>query len=399
MKTSSYANQRTGNISMMTAACGIAVANVYLCQPLLPAISASFSITSEQAGRVATAAQIGYALGILLVVPLADRVSVTKLIRVLLALSAFFLLSAAAAPNIEILTLASLAITVATVIPQILIPIAVSTSSPEKAGSVVGTLQSGLIAGILLSRTFSGLIAQYSGSWRFSYVAAAACTVVLLLTLPRALPKRELPPVNISYFALIGSLPGLVSKWTHLRLSASLGALVFGAFSAFWATLAFHLAEQPFGYGSAEAGLFGLWGAAGALIAPLFGKIADRHGPSILNVISITAAALAFACFAGYGNIYVAAIVIGVNFLDFANQAGQIANQTRIFKLDPTARARLNTVYMVATFGGGAVGSTLGSYAWSKHQWSGVWMTGFALIGGAAFLLFIWACIERLARE
>lgn len=388
-------NLRPGAIPMMAAACGIAVANVYLCQPLLPAIASSFSISADQAGNVATAAQIGYALGILLVVPVADRINAGKLIRVLLALTTISLLAAAAAPSIHFLVVASLAVTVTTVVPQVLIPVAVSTAPVDRAGSIVGTLQSGLIAGILLSRTVSGMIGQYAGSWRISYVAAAVFTGVLFLVLPSFLPKKEIAHTSISYLQLLASLPKLVKRWPQLRLSALLGALVFGSFSAFWATLAFHLAEPPFGYGSAQAGLFGLWGAVGALMAPLSGKLADRYGPNLLNGVAIVAAAIAFSMFSNFGAVSVIAIVIGVNFLDFGNQAGQIANQTRIFKLDPTARARLNTVYMVATFAGGAIGSIIGSHAWSTAAWRGVWSTGLALTGAAAIVLVMWSLIDR----
>lgn len=382
---------------MLATACGITVANVYLCQPLLSAISKEFGVSSATAGWVATAAQLGYALGILLVVPLADRADSKRLLRILLACACAALAVAGSAPSIYLLVAAMFVTTMATVIPQILIPLAVANAAPDRAGRVVGTMQSGLILGILLSRTVSGTVGEYSGSWRNAYFMAAALTGILFFVLPRFLPTRPAghQSVELSYPKLLMSLPSLLLKWPGLRLSALLGACIFASFSVFWATLAFHLAQPPFNFGSAQAGLFGLWGAAGALIAPFCGRISDRHGPAMLNILSIASALLAFAVFILGGATSVAAIVIGVNLLDFGNQAGQIANQARIFKLDAAARARLNTVYMVATFGGGALGSALGVKAWATHSWAGVSITGLGLAAVAASALLVCRVFSR----
>jgi predicted MFS family arabinose efflux permease len=376
---------------MMALACGVMVANVYLCQPILSAIAASFRGSATSAGLVATAAQVGYATGILLVVPLADRVDPRRLIRTLLGLTCVSLIFAGLSPSIYLLALLTLIVTMVTVVPQVVIPVAVSLAEPGKSGRVVGTMQTGLILGILLSRTVSGAVAQFSGSWRASYLLAAALSAIMFFVLPPFIPQRRPQPGQVrgSYGALLASLPTLFFKWRDLRFSALLGACMFGAFSTFWATLAFHLSAAPFHYGSAQAGLFGLWGAAGALIAPFSGRLSDRFGPTWVNVISVCSAALAFTCFALGGDLSVIAIVIGVNLLDFANQSGQIANQARIFRLDPAARARLNTVYMVFTFGGGAIGAAIGSWAWSAGTWHGVCEAGFALVGLVAVLMVI----------
>lgn len=380
-----------GAIPIMAIACGVMVANVYLCQPLLAAIASSFGVSSSTAGWVATAAQVGYAIGILMIVPLADRADSKRLVRILMACACAALVAAGCAPTIAILIAATFAATVATVIPQILIPLAVSSAGSDRAGRVVGVMQSGLILGILLSRTVAGAVGQYSGSWRNAYFLAAALTAMLFFVLPRFMPQRQnaASTTKLSYFGLLASLPALLVRWPGLRLSALLGACVFGAFSAFWATLAFHLAQPPFGFGPAQAGLFGLWGAAGALAAPFCGRLSDKYGPVLLNSLSIVTTLCAFACFFLGGDASVAAIVVGVNLLDFGNQSGQIANQARIFKLDPAARARLNTVYMVATFGGGALGSTVGALAWSMGGWHGVCAAGIALVLIAGVTLII----------
>ncbi|HGL5385328.1 MFS transporter [Burkholderia orbicola] len=386
-----------GAIPVMAAACGITVANVYLCQPLLSAVATSFHASASTAGLVATSAQVGYAAGILLVVPLADRADPRRLVRVLLALTCVALICAGLSPSAHLLALLTLLVTTVTVIPQVLIPVAVSLAAPGKSGRVVGTMQTGLILGILLSRTVSGAVGQFSGTWRAAYFVAAALSGLLLLVLPRFVPERRSASRanTASYLSLLASLPVLLLKWRDLRFSSALGASMFGAFSAFWATLAFHLAQPPFGFGSAQAGLFGLWGAAGALVAPQCGRLSDRFGPTAANVVSLCSAALAFAAFSAGGDVSVFALVVGVNLLDFANQAGQIANQARIFKLDPAARARLNTVYMVFTFAGGAVGSAIGAAAWTAGKWNGVCVTGFGLVALVACLLIVRSVFNR----
>ncbi|WP_208446916.1 MFS transporter [Burkholderia gladioli] len=376
---------------MMAAACGIAVANVYLCQPLLSAMASSFHASASSAGLVATGAQVGYALGILLVVPMADRADPRRLVRILLGMTCVALLCAGFSPSIHALALLTLLVTTVTVVPQVLIPVAVSVAAPGQSGRVVGTMQSGLILGILLSRSVSGAVAQFTGNWRASYLVAAFLTGSLFFVLPRFIPQRARSrrDPDQSYLSLLTSLPKLFLAYRDLRFSAALGASMFGAFSAFWATLAFHLAQPPFGFGSAQAGLFGLWGAAGALIAPFCGRLADRFGATAVNVLSTCCAALAFGAFLYGGDVSVIAIVVGVNLLDFGNQSGQIANQARIFKLDPAAHARLNTVYMVCTFGGGAVGSAIGTTAWVASAWRGVCIAGFALVGVVGCLLLL----------
>ena len=396
MDTSSQPTAPPGAIPMMATACGIAVANVYLCQPLLSDMATDFHAPTSTAGLVATAAQIGYALGILLVVPMADRADPRRLVRILLALTCAALLFAGFSHSLHLLALLTLAVTTVTVVPQVLIPVAVSLAEPGKAGRTVGTMQSGLILGILLSRTVSGAVAQFSGSWRTSYFVAALLTGLLFLVLPRFIPERTrtVNATGPTYAALLASLPKLFFKWSDLRFSSFLGASMFGAFSAFWATLAFHLAQPPFGFGPAQAGLFGLWGAAGALLAPFCGRFADRFGPTAVNLVSMCCAALAFGAFLFGGDVSVFAIVVGVNLLDFANQAGQIANQARIFKLDPAARARLNTVYMVFTFAGGAIGSSIGAAAWTAGAWRGVCMAGFALAGLVGCLLLLRSTLQ-----
>jgi predicted MFS family arabinose efflux permease len=383
---------QTVAIRVMAAACGIMVGNIYICQPLLDEMARSFGVAEHMAGFVTVAAQIGYAAGILFVVPLADVAEPRRLVRWLIAMTTLGLLIAAVAPAIAVLIAASAGIAAATVVAQILIPLATSVMAPERRGRVIAALQTGLILGILLSRMVSGLLTAWSGTWRVPYVVAAALTGGLLLILPRFIPARRAAVASRSYAALLRSMPPL---WAHpaLRLSAALGFCVFGAFSAFWANLAFHLASPAFGLGAAAAGLFGLWGAPGALLAPLGGRLADRLGANLVNIGSLVAVGLAFVLAGSVGAVSILGLVVTANLVDFGTQSGQIANQARIFALGQDIRARLNTVYMVAVFGGGAFGSFAGTMAWSVGGWRAVCGLGLGLIGAAALALLasVWA--------
>lgn len=377
-----------GTLALLAAACGITVGNVYLCQPLLDQIAVSLGVPAQTAGLVAVGAQVGYALGILLVLPLADMIASRKLVRTLLALTALFLLAAALSPTTPLLIAASVALTATTVIPQILIPIISGLVAPEHRGRIIGTLQTGLILGILLSRTVSGAVAQATDTWRSPYLLATILTGLLLLIVPRLIPDRERGTTHTGYLSLLRSLPPLL-RHRPLRLSMTLGFLVFGAFSAFWATLAFHLASPAFGLGPAAAGLFGLYGAPGAILAPMAGRLSDRIGSFKVNLLSLAAVAVAFALGGWIGGLSLLALVVAVNLLDFGLQSGQIANQTRIFALGNDIRARVNTLYMVATFGGGAAGSFAGSLAWSLGGWTAVCVLALALAALAGIALVL----------
>lgn len=371
---------------MLAAACGITVGNVYLCQPLLDQIAVNMGIAPQMAGLVAVGAQVGYALGILFVLPLADAVAARRLVRTLLILTALFLLAACASPTPPLLIAASVAVAATTVIPQILIPVISGLAAPEHRGRVIGTLQTGLILGILLSRTVSGAVAQAFDSWRSPYLLAAGLTACLVFIVPRLLPARTAPTAHTGYVNLLRSLIPLL-RYRPLRLSMAMGFLVFGAFSAFWSTLAFHLASPTFGLGPAAAGLFGLYGALGAMLAPMAGRLSDRIGTFKVNWLSLAAVAVAFALGGWVGTFSLLALAVAVNLLDFGLQSGQIANQTRIFALGNDIRARVNTLYMVATFGGGAAGSFAGTVAWSLGGWLGVCSLALALVAIAGAVL------------
>ncbi|GGY60549.1 MFS transporter [Streptomyces omiyaensis] len=373
---------------LFATAGALTVANVYFPQPLLDAIAAGLGVSDTAAGLVATAAQTGYALGIALVVPLADTARLRRLTTWLLALTTTGLLVAAAAPDLLTLTLATAALSTTTVLPQVLMPTAASLAGPAHGGRAVGLIGIGLTLGSTLSRTLSGTVAALGDDWRAAYLVAAALTGALIPVVPRALPERSPGGgARLPYGRLIASLPALLRTHPELRLSAFLGATVFGAFSAFWATLAFHLAAPPFALGPAGAGLFGLLTLPAALLSYRAGRLSDRRGPRYVNLTALGCCALAFAVMGPCGDSP-AALVIGANLLVHGGACSQVANQVRIFRLPGEARARLNTVFMLASFCGGALGSLGGTALYARHGWAGLVLGCLALLALAGAGLF-----------
>lgn len=378
----------------MALACGAAVGNLYLCQPLLPVIARDFGVAVGAVGMVPAATQLGYAAGILLLVPLIDSVAPARLVRWLLGLSSGGLFLAALAPGLTSLAAAGLLVGVFTVTAQVLISMSPSLSDPRGRGRAVGTLVSGLILGILLSRAGSGAVAQLAGTWRAAYVTAGALTLGLMVVLPGFLPTLPGRGEALRYRALMSSLPGLLR---HQPLRQSMGINFFGyaAFSAIWADLAPHLASPPFLLGPAAIGLFGLFGAPGAILAPLAGRLADRWGSNRVNLAGLTSISAALLLAGSLGRHSSLAIIAALNFLDFGQQCGQVANQARIFRAHESASGRLNTLYMAASFSGGALGSLFGSLIMGRGGWPYVCVFGLVLVCCAAAVLARGALLGR----
>lgn len=372
-------------LAVLAVTAGVSVANLYYLQPLLALVGRDLGASLRDLGAVSMLTQLGYAAGLFLFVPLGDALERRRLMLALLGAVTFSLLLCALARSVPLLGAASFLVGCTTVVPQIAVPLAAHLARPDERGRVVGTVMGGLLVGILLARTASGIVGAHLG-WRAVYALAAGVMVLLALAL-RALLPRSRPAEPVGYAALVASLPALVRDEPVLREAAALGGLGFAAFSAFWTTLVF-LLERRFGLGSQAAGLFGLVGVAGALGATVTGRFADRLPRRRIAAVGLAITLAAFAVFAvpAFG---LPGLVAGVLLLDLGVQVNHVANLSRVHALRSEARSRFNMLYMVAYFAGGAAGTGLGALAWSRFGWGGVCAAGAALCaaGLAAILL------------
>ncbi|MEK2646278.1 MFS transporter [Bdellovibrio sp. BCCA] len=370
---------------VMTVATGLCVANLYYCQPLLHQIQNTFGASAAVMGWIPTGTQLGYALGMFFLSPLGDRFERRRLIFISTLVSAVCLIGVALSPNIYFVIVLSLLLGLATMTPQYIIPFAAHLSSPQKRGQTVGMVMSGMLLGILLARTVSGFIGDLFG-WRVMFGSASVVLVILAFVLRGALPQSE-PSFSGSYVGLLKSVIQLVKELPVLRESMVFGSMMFGAFSAFWATLIYLMESPAFNLGAKTVGLFGILGASGALAAPLVGRLADRRSPRQTVGYGIAMMGISFLIYLFWGGTSLIALSIGVVIMDVGLQVAHVSNQSRVFSLIPEARSRLNTAYMFFYFIGGAAGSLLASIAWSQAQWTGVCIVAliFVLIAGTTY--------------
>ena len=370
-------------VLLMAIASGATVANLYYAQPLLEELSRFFQVPQSGMGVVAMLIQAGYAIGLLFLVPLGDIRERRSLIITVLLCSIGALLLISFSANIGLFMFSSLLLGVVSIVPQLLVPFAAHLALPEERGKAIGNVMSGLLIGILLSRTLSGTVGSVLG-WQAVY-RLAACIIGLLAVAFAVMLPRSQPQSAMTYGSLMKSLGHLIASEPVLRQSALVGAMMFAGFSAFWTTLSFFLKSPVYNLGAQVAGLFGLVGVAGALTASVTGRVTDRVSPRFTLSIAIILSALAYSCFWVFG-LHMAGLVVGVIILDMGAQSGHISNQARIYALDPAARNRINAVYMVTSFAGGALGSVVGSLAWASYGWRGVCAVGLAFITVAAMV-------------
>ncbi len=390
---SSHPPLRRGLVLLMALATGLAVASNYYAQPLLQTLAQAFAIDVRSAGAVVTVAQLAYAAGLLLLVPLGDRLERRGLIVGLYSLSAVGLLVSAMSGSFTWLLLGTLITGLSSVAAQILVPFAATLAAPQERGRVIGTVMSGLLLGILLARTLSGLLASVGG-WHTVYWVAAGLILLVSALLWRGLPRHPGNP-QLSYPHLIGSVLALLRDNPVLRARSVLGGLIFACFSLFWTTLAFLLSGPHYGYGTAVIGLFGLIGAAGALAANLSGKLSDRGNGHWVTWGGLVMLLLSWGLLAA-APYSLWLLIAGVLLLDVAVQGVHIGNQSVIYQLDPKARNRITSAYITCYFIGGAIGSSLGAAAYAKAGWNGVVVSGAVL----AVAALVWVAISvRPARQ
>ena len=355
---------------------GISVANLYYNQPLLNRISRDLQTSEFTANLIAMITQIGYAIGLLFIIPLGDLFKRKTIILINFTVLVVSLITIAQNPYIHLILFAYLLTVICSVMLQIFIPIAAQFSTPETKGKNVGMIVSGLLTGILASRVVSGIIGEYLG-WRFIFFVAAGMMVICVIIIMRVLPDM---PCNFKgrYSDLMKSLFSLVMEYPQLRISSLRAGIAFGSFLALWTSLAFKMEQAPFFAGNNIVGLLGLCGIAGALTASYIGNYVQVLGVKRRNYIGCGVISSAwFSLYSGQ-NSYVG-IIIGIFIIDIGMQCIQLSNQTTIFSLSPKAANRINTIFMTTYFIGGSIGTLLAGIFWHWFGWQGVVGTGITL--------------------
>ncbi|MHB8220043.1 MAG: MFS transporter [Acidimicrobiales bacterium] len=360
-------------VTVMAVATGAIVANLYYAQPLLHEVAAAFHAGTAATSLVITATQVGYALGLVLLVPLGDIRARRPLVSLVFAAAALAMVVCAVAPSLWLFELGSVAAGCASVGGQIMVPFAADLAQPARRGRAVARIMTGLLLGILLARTVSGAVAQLAG-WRAIYWVSAGLMVAFAVLLLRVLPVEPSRP-HVPYRRLVGSSVQLLFTLPMLRRRAWHGAWVFASFSVLWTTLAFLLSGAPYHYSNAVIGLFGLAGVAGVLAANLAGRLADTHHTGFTTLSAGVLTAGSFALLAA-GRTSLWFLLAGVVVLDLGTQSMQITNQAIIYTLLPEGRSRINSAYMFCYFVGGAVGSVTAGAVLASDGWDGACLLG-----------------------
>ncbi|KOR87158.1 transporter [Bacillus sp. FJAT-22058] len=379
---------------LFATACGMAVANIYYAQPLLDSMATEFGIAHSSIGIVITITQLCYALGLLLLVPLGDLLNRRRLIIGQMLLSVLSLIVVGIAPIITVLFTGLAAVGLLAVVTQVLVAFASTLAAPAERGRIVGLVQSGVVIGILLARTFAGVLTDLAG-WRSVYLVSAAMMLIMTGVLFRVLPRDESERESLSYLQLLRSVLTLFMQERILRIRGVLALLIFTAFSTLWTSLVLPLSAPPYSLSHTAIGAFGLAGVAGALAAARAGGLADRGLGQRTTCISLVLL-LASWFLISFTEHSLIALVIGVIFLDLAVQAVHVTNQSMIFTVRPEARSRLTAAYMIFYSIGSAMGSIVSTNIYANYGWIGVCLFGASV---SALALLYWVITYRLTEQ
>ncbi|KAE9559713.1 MFS transporter [Companilactobacillus kimchii] len=380
----------------MAVVTGVIVANLNFIQPIENLIATDFNISKSVVGMLAMITQLGYAFGLLLIVPLGDIFDRYHLIQFMMILSIISLLLAFWAPNAAIFAVATALIGITSVAPQIIIPYAGYLAPVLQRGKVLGIVLSGLLTGILLSRSFSGLLGSIM-PWQYIYLIAAGVDLIFLLIVHLFMPHDKRGHRDLKYFTVIKTLPKLFVEQKELRGSAINGFCMFGMSNVLWSTLAFYLAAQ-YHLGSSVAGLLGLLGIAGILVAPWVGNLVDQKSPKLTIGLSMILSGLAFVVF-WLGGFWMIGLIVGIVLLDLGTQFSQVSNQAIVQSLNRQQSSRNNSIFMFSYFLGGSIGTLAATWAWSRIGWIGVCLVALAFLVIAVIDHFVIGEPEKLNTE
>lgn len=383
-------------ILLMAVVTGVIVANLNFIQPIENLIATDFGISKAVVGMLAMITQLGYAFGLLLIVPLGDIFDRYHLIQFMMVLSIVSLLLAFWAPNAAIFAIATALIGITSVAPQIIIPYAGYLAPVLQRGKVLGIVLSGLLTGILLSRSFSGLLGSIM-PWQDIYLIAAGIDLVFLVIVHKFLPHDQRGHRDLKYWTVIKTLPKLFTHQKALRGSAINGCCMFGMSNVLWSTLAFYLAAQ-YHLGSNVAGLLGLLGIAGVLVAPWVGDLVDQRSPKLTIGLSMIFSGVAFIVFWLVG-FWMIGLIVGIILLDLGTQFSQVSNQAIVQSLNRQQSSRNNSIFMFSYFLGGSFGTLLSTWAWSHAGWLGVCLVALVFLIIAIIDHFVIGEPEKLNTE
>lgn len=364
-------------ILLMAVVTGVIVANLNFIQPIENLIATDFGVSKAVVGILTMVTQLGYAFGLLLIVPLGDIFDRYHLIQFMMILSIVSLIIAFLAPNAAVFAIATTLIGITSVAPQIIIPYAGYLAPALQRGKVLGIVLSGLLTGILLSRSFSGLLGSIM-PWQDIYLVAAVIDLIFLVIVHRFMPKDQRGHQDLNYLSVIKMLPKLFISQKELRGSSINGFCMFGMSNVLWSTLAFYLADK-YHLGSNVAGLLGLLGIAGVLVAPWVGDLVDQKSPKLTIGLSMIFSGLAFVIFWLVG-FWIIGLIVGIVLLDLGTQFSQVSNQAIVQSINRKQSSRNNSVFMFSYFLGGSIGTLSATWAWGKFGWSGVCIVAFVFL-------------------